>query len=122
MRKLFYYGLYQADQFKSKTGEISPLSDYELGAIDRGMEFIALHRPRHEETLDGWCYLICGESAESLMDECRRFWGCMSRERFGDVAYRRDWLLRRLDRADFSMIDYDKWGRPYYSMNSRLFS
>jgi len=122
MSRTFFYGLYKGDSFKSKSGEIMTLSDYERGAIERGAEFIALHRPKYDETLDGWCYLICGECAEELMDHCRVFWDNMCLSRFGLIRYHREWLLRRLDHAEFNVIDYSQWDRPYIAINSRLFS
>lgn len=95
---MFYYGLYKDECMKNSKGKIILLSDYERGAIERGMEFIAFSRS-DIPTLEGWRHLICGCDLEVLKDECRRSW----RMKYGCTGI---WEVMRLDREDFVIINY----------------
>jgi hypothetical protein len=96
---MFYYGQYKDGLMKNSKGVQTILLNYEAGAIERGMVFIAFSLADLDE-LCGWRYFICGSELYTLLDECNRFW----MNHVGFVPRGR-WEINRLDRKNFIMCD-----------------
>ena len=103
--EMFYYGQYKSDRVRNSRGIESCLSNYEKGAIERGMCFIAFSQTDLYELM-GWRHFICGSEIESLQMECQRFWNNQTR-----CILRGKWEIRRLDHAQFMVSDMDAY-RP----------
>ena len=68
---MFFYGYYLDEQMKTHKGATGPLSEFEAGSLDRGMELIAfslINLP----SLKGWRHFVVGSSVEALICECNR--------------------------------------------------
>lgn len=96
---MFYYGQYKDGLMQNSKGVRTLLLNYEAGAIERGMSFIAFSLADLNE-LCGWRYFICGSELYTLLDECNRFW--MSQVGF---VPRGRWEINRLDRRNFTVND-----------------
>ena len=96
---MFYYGQYKDGLMRNSKGVKTLLLNYEAGAIERGMVFIAFSLADITD-LCGWKYFICGSELESLLDECNRFW----MNHVGFVPRGR-WEINRLDRKNFTVTD-----------------
>jgi len=97
---MFYYGQYREGLMRNSKGVETLLLNYEAGAIERGMVFIAYSQADLSE-LCGWKYFICGSELDSLLNECNRFW----MNHVGFVPRGR-WEINRLDRRNFIVNDY----------------
>lgn len=95
---MFYYGQYMDDRMKTRTGIEFPVSEFEAGAMKRGMSYIAFSQVNLPQLM-GWRYYICGSDIETLMSECNRFWTMKT----GSI--RGYWEMRRLDKKDLMLMD-----------------
>lgn len=96
---MFYYGQYKNRIMRNSKGKETLLLNYEAGAINRGMNYIAFSLATLNE-LCGWRYFICGSELDSLLDECNIFWI----NRIGFIPRGR-WEILRLDRRKFLVND-----------------
>lgn len=95
---MFFYGYYLDEQMKTHKGSTGPLSEFQEGALERGMELIAfslIDLP----SLQGWRYFVVGSSVEALICECNRVW---THATGGCRGY---WEMRRLDGHEFMVKD-----------------
>jgi hypothetical protein len=97
---MFFYGYHRKAIVRTPTGILRDLVDYEKGAINRGMTFIAFCTTTVEE-LGEWKYLVCGMDYSDLMAECNRLW----RIKVGHLKRGR-WTIMKLDRSEFTVTIY----------------
>jgi len=100
---MFFYGQFKDGMMRNSKGVQTLLAEYERGALDRGMCFIAFSLVDLYE-LHGWRYLICGSELEDLQMECQRFWNSQT-----DGIRRGKWDIMRLDRQPFTVSDRDSY-------------
>ena len=108
---MFYYGYYRDDRMKTRKGIEAALSDFEAGAIERGMSLIAFSQIDFPHLM-GWRYFVCGNDVELLICECNRYWHHLS------GGCRGSWEMFRLDRKDFLVRDTS--GKKKDLMGSQL--